>query len=709
MDGFKSLEELQEEERIRDEKARNTFIQDVTGFQSGVKTSFGNGTIIDEIGNMDAFQEMDMFTSTLIDQAYEKDPNGLVNSYGDEVKPYIIQNQEKHQEFMQKVSDAKTIMNDYLNKVGVTRNERTLMDVMYGKYADRIVKGYPDNYISYKTPLGENYKSIMAAMNNNLSNHKLQKDIDKWRQVFPVYGYLQQNNKIYDTLINYWEEKKANPEPVPEEKEQEYREKLYNNIISTTVLFDKMMSAIEDPVIVKELHKDQVLGNDPFHLHPLSARGMGQVSASLESYKKCLENGWAIDDIAFVAGFKYVIDSVEKEVHGNQAVSYDSYKKFDPPKYVNEEAKKHIEGMKALYEKIAENPLRSAEQRKEWLDQMDQMVKEGMEKNYLKASDSSILNVSTRYYQQLSKQRPLRDKLIEAGKEKAVFPSIDTQKAMEKQNKFEMKVFNQNFAAMESLLNTRRTDWWFGSENKEHKNLREAVETLKRFYAANPNKVEWRTPEEQELYARKLLNRLDAVEHYAKLYLEKKSGAGTEAGKDRVRGAERFKNFARLQKQALLNDMKQRNADASYATVDSMRSRLAFSAAEESVKRLEEYNELPTQGPQRERVISLAANVLVGRIATDGGIKAKSVLAEHGCLDLKKEVVRNKDFINLMDRYLNTPGMTGKKFVEEITGRNILKHLGTVKTDLEARNQQLGETRTASEVKKVNTVPIMGR
>lgn len=39
-----------------------------------------------------------------------------------------------------------------------------------------------------------------------------------------------------------------------------------------------------------------------------------------------------------------------------------------------------------------------------------------------------------------------------------------------------------------------------------------------------------------------------------------------------------------------------------------------------------------------------------------------------------------------MDRYLNTPGMTGKKIVEEITGRNILKHLGTVKTDLEARN-----------------------
>ena len=711
MDGFKTLEELQAEEKVRDDHARMAIEQDISGLASGIVTSFGDTRQTEEMRNTETFLEMDLYTSQTRDETYTKGDVQISNTYSEELKTYEILDQERHKNFMQLITNSKTIMNEQLVRMKATEDEKTFMNAAYGKYADRIVKGYSDGYLTYKTPLGENNKSFIAAMNNILVDHKLQKDIDKYRQQFPIYGFIQATNKQYDTLIDYWEEKKKNPASMTPEKEQQYREKLYESIVSGCVLFDKMMSSVEDPAIAEEIGKDRLLGNHAFHLHPLSSRGMRQTNASLETYKKCLENGWAIDDIPFVASYKLVIDDVETACIGNGSLNYKEYEKYDPPKYRSEEQKQYLQDMKKLYDEVTTNPLRSKEQRKDWLDRMDSMVKEGAEKGYLTKPGYNQTSEIVRYYNQTAQQRPLRDKLIESEKETAIWPSVDVEKALANRKAKDERNFERRFNVMESRLNTQRTDWWFGSENKEHKNLRIAVEELKRFYAENKGK-ERNTPEEQEKYARKLLNRLDAVEHYAKIYIEKKVVAKTEAGNERIRGAVNFKDFAKEQKRNLLKSMKDLKTEGEYSTIDSMRTRLTANKAAESMAALEKMDNMPTDARQKGKVVDLAMDILLGRIAVGNGIKGKEMLAEYGVLEMKRELYSDKNYVKLMNDYIKEPGMTGKKLVEELSGDRILQRLGNVKNNVERKNAQIeqnGETKEFSQPKKVTTPPIMMR
>ena len=723
MDGFKkieekSLEELRAEEKIRDLKARNTFLKDIEMLRGGIPTSFnessnafGANPITDELDNKNDFKALLAFEEeSLVAKTFDRTNDTLIDTYGDKVNICEIIDQESYIKLKNCVSNTVIIMNSYLDKIKATKDEKTFMNAYYGKTAERINKGYSDSYLRYKTPLGENIGSFNAAMQCRLIGHKLQKNINKYRHEFPIYAFIQATNKQYDTLINYWEEKNAIDGSISENKEQQYREKLYTQIVEGSLYFDKMMSAIENPVLEKEITEDKVLGNDAFHLHPLSSRGMRQAAASLETYKKCLENGWAIDDIAFVASYKLVLDEMDSFSLGNQSLIYNDYKKYDEPKFESAEAKQHFRKMKELYQEISSNPLTSNKQRKDWLDRMDALVKEGAEKNYLSAPDTKATIPSVNYYNQTIQQRPLRDKMIEAGKACAFFPAYDVKKLTEKMKAKDERLLEKRITLMEASLNTKRTDWWYGSENKEHKNLREAVEELKSFYGKNKG-MDGKTPEEQKKYARQLLNRLDAIEHFAKIYIEKKGKAGTNAGAERIRGAEYFKIFARAQKDILLENMKKSNLTGPNSTINTVRTEFALSQAEKSKSTLEKVKKLPNEGERKNAAMLIATDLLVARLAEDSGIKGKAMLKEYGAMELKKELLRDKNYHKLLDGYFKRPDMTGKKLAEEMKGNDFIQKLGKAKENVERKNAEIGSNAVPDkpvQINKVNKPTMMG-
>ncbi len=717
MDGFKTLEELQAEEKVRDLNIRNTIITDVNTLTSGIPSAFNSNDEVHtrkkglaaEIQENENFKSLIGMDATLAMDALEWTEDQLFNTYGLGNPICKVADQESYIQYRNCAKNLIPVMDSYLDQIKATKEEKIFMNALYRKTAERIDKGYPETYISYKTPLGENLRSFAASVQCQLENHKLQKNISKYRHEFPVYAFVQATNKQYDTLIEYWEQKKADG-TIPEEKEQQCREKLYGQIVEGCLYFDKMMSAIENPVLEKEITEDGVLGNDAFHLHPLSYRGMYQTSASLETYKKCLENGWAIDDIAFAASFKMVLDAMDGATLGNGSLEYRNYKKYDKPVFENEEAEKHVLKMKELYQEIVSNPLENAKQRKKWLDSMDALVKEGVEKNYLKKAGAEEIISTVKYYNQIAKQRPLRDKMIELGRARVSFPAFDVKKLTEKMRAKDERLLEKRITIMEASLNTKRTDWWYGSENKEHKNLREAVEDLKKFYEENKG-MDGKKPEEQKRYARQLLNRLDAIEHYAKIYIEKKGKAGTNAGAERLRGANYFKIFARSQKDILLENMKKSNLTGPDSTIDSVRMDFALSKAEKSKSTLEKLNKLPAEGKQRNAAMLLATDLLVARLAEDSGIKGKAMLKEYGTMELKKELLQDKNYYKLIDGYFNRPDMTGKKLTEEMTGKDFIQKLGKAKENVERKNAEIDSNEVKINhalVKKISKPSMMG-
>ena len=689
----------------RDEKAKYA-IGGLTGVTNGFASCFNNGKE-NEIISSSEMDDIDAGSGEM----------GNILEYDENIKVYDISgnynyvylppSEEARTEAENKLNIAKDYMGKTLKESKATKKEKELLKTLYIDRIDNTIKGYPDTYIMYKTPLGGLFSATASVLKTSLADNKLDKQIKKWDDTFPIYTLANKGSKLNDALIEYYEEKKKSDGILSPEKEQEFRLKIYDRVVSTAITYDKTMSAVENPKISDEIKKDGLMGEDPMHIHPLAGRGTTAIAASLDAYKRGLENGWDLEDLPTLAAFKIIADSITRSAVGNEAMSIDKYQTFDPPKWASEETKQLVTNMNNLYEEILSKPLVYQGQRKKYLNEMDKMIKDGIDQKLFKIvngdkifeidNDRTILT----YYEQTKKNREFRDIIVEHKKGAAVQPKIDEIRSLE---------------VIESRLNARRTDLWFRSENNEHKALRESFEKLKNYVSQTKKKDGW-GPEKWEDYGRKMLNHLDEVEHNSEVYTELRKKASSTGGKERLAGAKECADYARLQKEHILSQMKEKGVVPKDADLNTLRTTLAINQMNRSKQSLQDFGAMPADTKDKtvmNNICSLAADVIVGRIASGENIKGRQMLREYGIQGMKKMVAESKDFKSFIRSCIKDKTMDGKKLAEELSGDGVLRRVQKIKTNIEKENAKL-ENRNkdkkfeSNQQKKITSKPVMTR
>ncbi|SEP84057.1 hypothetical protein SAMN02910369_00709 [Lachnospiraceae bacterium NE2001] len=398
----------------------------------------------------------------------------------------------------------------------------------------RTMDGYSDTALTYRNPLAMGFISISACVVNDNSNNKLKNNIKNWQYKFPVYDFVIEANELNKTLASYYKEKDQNKGVLSPEKEEDYRQKIYDSVVSTMTYYNRTMAATENVKTNEDLKKDLVIDklNDAFHLHPLSARGTNSFNAALETYKAGLENGWPMEDLASVAAFATMAQFLKADTICNRAMDIGKFQMNDAPQYQSEDHKKYVESMVQMFEDFKTKPLTSAEERKKFLDDMNKKVQEGVKKKYIRsATNQSKSGTFDYYFNQTVANRNKYEKFIEQGKEPAVHKKVQVGP-------------ERRLSRLYADLTSKRTDLRFSSENKEHKNLRLAVDDLRKFYRENPAPGLQATKAEIAKYNMRYMTKLEQVSYYSDQYKKTHKNPSSTGGQARLKGAVEFGDFA---------------------------------------------------------------------------------------------------------------------------------------------------------------------
>ena len=411
---------------------------------------------------------------------------------GNEISGYNTLNKSAANRYIKGVKETA----DYLDKLfkeygeangGIKEKGLRVLQAASSNKLRRISEGYPLSRLRFKTPLADCVESIDACIDFSLVDGKLQKKIDKWNGTFPVYDYLIASDEMLNTLKEYYSRREQNGDKLSLNEEESHREYLYYLVINAIRPFQKMMAAVEDPALHQQLNQAGIFsgGNEPFHIHPVSSRGLRSTAASLEAYKKGLENGWAIDDIAVLAAFRNVIEVYEMSSLGNANDKYSTYEKYDEPTFASPQIKDYAKRLRDCYDKITAKPILNGIERAQALREMKSLIKEGKKKGYFKDSNNSDMK-QHRYFEHVYLQATTRNPLIENETEKEKMPSTYSRLYLGNNRKLDI---------ISILINSRRTDSWWSSESAIHSKLRSSVDNLRNMMNRG---LEFHTPKERE-------------------------------------------------------------------------------------------------------------------------------------------------------------------------------------------------------------------
>ncbi|SNU04498.1 hypothetical protein SAMN06297422_10140 [Lachnospiraceae bacterium] len=410
----------------------------------------------------------------------------------------------------------------------------------------KTIDGFSPESLCYRTPIAMGLNTISACVSNNTTNGKLKDNMKKWQYKFPVYDFVIEGNELEKTLISYYKEKDQNGGVLAPEKEDDYRQKIYDNLVSTMTYYNRVMAASENIKLNAEIKADLVTDalNDAIHLHPLSARGTVAFNAALETYKAGLENGWPMEDLASVSAFATIAHTLKAKAICNRATDAATFKMYDTPQYESKEHQAYVESMNQLFEDFKAKPLTSAEERTKFLDDMHKKIQEGVEKKYIKSAANKNENEKEKknesktvdyYYNQSVANRIKYEKFIQQKKAPAVHKKVEVGP-------------ERRIVRIYADLTAKRTDLRFSSENKEHKNLRLAVEDLRKFYRENPAPGPNATKADIAKYNMRYLTKLEQVSHYSDIYKKTHKDPSSKGGKARLKGAVEFGDFAASEK-----------------------------------------------------------------------------------------------------------------------------------------------------------------
>ena len=579
---------------------------------------------------------------------------------------------------------------------------QNFLKVFYIDKMKRAAKGYSDYYLQFKTPLGAAPEPLYPVINTTTDNRKLQENMKKWGTKFPIYSLAIESERTLQILADYWDEKKG--KELSSAKEELYRQKLYDNIVSTSIIYDKVMAATETSPIDDKVYAEGVIQNDAIHINPKSNRGTTVMYSGMEAYKMGLENGWHIEDLGFVAAFHNIVVHENNSIRYNGNTSKSGFKEYKELKYDNPDRpapgadrKAYIDEITKYYDEVKKTPITTPEKRKEVMDHMAALVRKGVENKCLlaykkegKTKVESPLSIVT-YFDQMTKNVEYRNKQIEKGKQKAI----------------SSKVISTGDRRVDNImydLNAPRTDFRFTSENEEHKNLREAMEKLKIFLDNHKGvKVEdLKTKEAKEEYLASYLGKLEAVRHYSKIYQDKKKTASSSGGMQRLNGAKRASTFVNNEIKAISEYLKENTNGANYESIEAFKTRMATN------KLMDTYNNLSTivmlrSDPKGVKMLSdMAADIMVGRIAAAKGKEGAKAFESMGTSVLKENIVKSSEFKSMMKSYLNDKTMTPAKLAEELSGDGALNRLKSVRNNMKKfeENQKKQEAEKQAAAKK---------
>ena len=541
----------------------------------------------------------------------------------------------------------------------------------------RTLRGYGYDYISSKTPLGLGIVGLDSSL-NPVVNEGLDDKIKKWRDKFPVHDLIIEGGNQLDHLADYWslkEQGKMTPEI-----EKLYRETLYSESVRMQEMINRMEASIEDPATNAEIKNDNVMSVDstPDCIHSGAARGMRILSASVDAYKTGLENGWTIDDIGILAGFNLI--RMTSIVQANfDPTNPDKLQRRDKPLFINDDHKAFVEKMDSFYKKIKKTPIKNAETRKKIINQIQKMLDEAKEKNYLPRDEKQMS-----YVNQMIDNVRKRDVLIEAGAEKA-FHDDEIAKSIDRDREIELFLVD---------FNKPRTDLYIGKESEEHKNLREAVEKVNRvrenIYA--PGADDNLDSADVELY----FNALDEAIYNSKVYQKEKKNPGTEAGKDRLKGSIKIEKLFKEERNRLLGFAKDGLLLNFTDSIEEYRLRLAEEKCADAYNTMLRIPKMPTTDNEKTRFMGLAAEIMVYKFASSESEANKKAFNAMGINNLKKEIMNDSDFKSLMKNYFRDRQMTPDRLARELDGNEALLRMRDMSSKFQTAN-----TKKKQRVEKV--------
>ena len=495
--------------------------------------------------------------TSIFEQAFIEKPQGydkLMDQAGNQVNLLKIKDKKAYDKYRSIIAQGADKLDEFIDKSVVVNDE-------YGEKAKefivtcstgrirRSVNGGADRYLQYKHLLGGGNASMYAAINASVVDNRLQNNIEKWQHKMPIHQLVIDGGKQLQTMTDYWAEKEKNKGVLPPDREQKYRQELYDQVISMIPLYDKMVSTLEDEQANVDMDEDKLFGNQSFHIHPRSIRGSASLKCGLHAMKVGLENGWAIEDTARLAAFYQVVYKTESQLICNGGMEYDNFEMYDKPKYQSPEHERYMDRLKSAWEIVEETKLEAPGERKAILSNLDKLVKEGLEKGYFDKSSGPA-----HYYQQAVKQAVVRDSLVASG----VAPAFHDQKSNIKTGE------ERRFDVIFSKMNASR----IGSESPEHKNMRVALEELKTFLKENPKQANL-SNEDFEKYNRQYLNKLDAVKKTTEIYKNTHPAPKTSAGKARLQGADQASMLVGIEIDNVMQELTKRKLCSRADTMES--------------------------------------------------------------------------------------------------------------------------------------------
>ncbi|MCR4687440.1 MAG: hypothetical protein K5659_07710 [Lachnospiraceae bacterium] len=597
---------------------------------------------------------------------------------------------------------------------------------------NRTLDGYSDEYISGKTPLGMVNCAIDACSTSEL-NKESSEIMAKWNRKFPLWSYYKTGEKQLRTLTEYWKDKEKNKGELSLEKEDKYRKQLYESTVKMINYQQKMLNAVVDPTTNKQLVDDNVFdrNNNPYHIHPYSARGITASYKTHETYKACLENGWAIDDIALVAAFSTYLSYTESCVMSKRsAISLDRAEFRDEPLFSNDPKGlkvAHYKKAVELYEKIKTSRLSGPIEREKFIKEMTDIINEAREKKLYFVDGANNTSTVFNYFDQVKKDVDYRTKMIAAGKEYATFATDFTKKT-----KRDTELFN--------AVNTFNTPRSKNRESDEHKELREAVEDLqalideklnlensektkKKIMTEDAKKKAKSDPEAyKELtleqidkisifnsedaafeYAGKYLSKLDEVVYKSRAYQKEKDGTSSTIGQERLKGARDIEKFAKKEENRLLKDFVRKGYLPEGSDLSSFRNYVCTITMKKAVNAINKFKAMPQTPAEKKEFNSLVADVIVSKLA--------NVPSDHPLIDimgsniLKQEILKSSEFKGMMKDFYKDKTMTPSKVITDIEWKKKMLDVKSIKKTASAEKQHRIDKAKDSYNKVTKNIP----
>ena len=680
-------EGLESEYKKKEDDLKSTMTGFIARHTEGIKANFikqygeGEYNPMEDKVFEDAIQTPDM--GGLPGAAFELQ-NEVHNAwYGDGKNIETVKSKSAFNDYKKMVSKGYQVLEDYIDD-NVTDDEMGRKVAKVTKVSSintvkRAMKGYTPAYLATKTPLYVTVSSVTGA-SVDANFFTLKDKIKICGDEFPIFDATILSDDQLDTVIDYWEEKEKGT--LTPEKTEIYRKNLYTQTLKLINYINKIDVVVNNPEKNQYYMNQQITSsNQPFHMSTIAARGLGSVKNNLMAYKIGLENGWDIDDIAVIAAFNNLVEQSEAHAQHSFVSKLENLNIYNQPRYSSREQEKYLEDMRQLYITISTTPIKSAEDRNKFLSEMNKMVKTGKEKEYFHEDMKHVAELFDDYYIN-AKRRSVK---INKGKEPAVFNS-GIREELTKENQLENILVR---------FNTKRTDLYIGSESDRHKLVRTTAESVQTCIQNKPGKNA--TAEEKATYYENYIARLEEMAFYAKKYAGKRNDAGTDAGKDRVRGANELEAFAKEEKMKALTELKAVGLEE-YANGGMEAARLKISSkrkdkAENEIRGMEN---MPQNDAEKAAFENLVADIVADRLVNSNVEANKNLFNTMGANAFKDSIKASSEFKSMMKSIYRKRDITPAGTINELTTEKVVEKM----TNVQKKFRKTNEEATREQAKK---------